>query len=62
MKLFIAVIIGIVIGFISSGIQSSFISKRDRNRNSDFKIKLWKISWWIGGFIVGLGISLKYLN
>jgi hypothetical protein len=60
MKTAICVTVGIILGFISSGIQSLFISRRDRYKNSSFTITLWKISWWVGGFIVGVGLTYKY--
>jgi hypothetical protein len=61
MEIAICVVVGVISGFISSGIQSLFISRRDEFRNSGFAITLWKISWWIGGFIVGIGLTYKYL-
>jgi hypothetical protein len=61
MPIIIAIIIGIISGFVSMGIQSLFISRRDQYHNSGFAISLWKLSWWIGGFIMGLGIYYKYM-
>jgi hypothetical protein len=60
MKIAICIIAGIVSGFIFSGVQSLFITRRDRYKNSSFSIALWKISWWIGGFIIGAGFTYRY--
>ena len=61
MKIFISIIIGIIAGFVSMGVQSLFVSRRDQYRNSGFAIFLWKLGWWIGGFIMGLGLYYKYM-
>jgi len=57
MKVAILIIVGIMGGFLSSGIQSLFISRRDKWRNSKFAIFLWKLSWWVGGFIIFSGLT-----
>jgi uncharacterized membrane protein YeaQ/YmgE (transglycosylase-associated protein family) len=60
MKEIIAIILGIIGAFVFSWFQSLFISRRDQYRNSSFMLTLWKISWWIGGFIVCCGGSYRY--
>jgi hypothetical protein len=60
MKLILAIIIGIVAGFLVMGLESLFISRSDEYRNSGFTVFLWKVGWWIFGFLVGSGMFLKY--
>jgi hypothetical protein len=61
MKVYIAIFIGRLAGFISMGVQSLFVSRRDQYHNSGFAIFLWKLSWWIGGFIMGAGFYYRYM-
>jgi uncharacterized membrane protein len=58
----LAIIFGLFSGFISLGIQSLFISKRDQYHNANFTTFLWKLSLWIGGFIIGAGLFYRWLQ
>jgi hypothetical protein len=61
MSEFLAILIGIVGGFVNTGIRSLLVSRRDQYRNSNFMITVWKIGWWIVGFFVSAGLSYEYL-
>lgn len=59
--LFFPILLGIVGGFISMWLQSAFISRRDTYVNSSFAIKLKKLSWFFGGFVMGFAVG-AYFN
>jgi len=52
-KLVLGLIIGLVTGILFVVIESSFISRSDEYRNSGFQIFLWKLGWFVGGFLIG---------
>jgi len=55
MYIFMSILLGILGGFVSMGLQSAFISRRDTYVNSKFAITVKKIGWWIAGFVLGCG-------
>jgi len=59
-KIIIAIIGGIVGGFLSSKINFLLLSRRDRWVYSKLRVKFWRISWWIGGFILFSGIIFYF--
>jgi len=59
-KIAILIFVGLVGGFLSSYIQGLFISRRDKWRYSKFAIFLWKLSWWVGGFIFFSGLTYYF--
>jgi hypothetical protein len=59
-RVIIAMIIGIIGAFLSSKINFLLLSRRDKWVYSKFRVALWKISWWIGGFILFAGLTLYF--
>ena len=60
MNILILIVVGIISGFISAFFQSLFVSRRDKWRNSKFAIFLWKVGWWIGGFVIFSGLTYYF--
>lgn len=60
MKTALVLLVGLVGAFLSFYAQSLFVSRRDKWRNSKFAIFLWKLSWWVGGFIFFSGLTYYF--
>ncbi|MGD9492849.1 MAG: hypothetical protein AB7V36_05800 [Bacteroidales bacterium] len=60
MNVFLLIVVGIVGAFLASFTGSLFVSRSDKWRNSRFQIFLWKLGWWLGGFVFFSGLTYYF--
>jgi hypothetical protein len=60
-RLIIPILLGTLAGYLSMKFQAAFISRRDTYVNSSFAIKLKKLGWFFGGFVMGFALG-DYFN